>query len=183
MKSDREFIAGIYEKAAVLQTELPTAGIDDVKISFFEKFNVLRRPHIVGLAFAAVCFLVIVAGMNGAFSGIGVSDKTEVTEYQQPQVFVRSNENAGLMMFSEMDIQFEVSVTVKDIVSGEDTVKIECIAKDDADGRFVIGEEFVVTMTMIEYENTYPEGMSEGKVYTFTVYDTEDGFRVIPFIN
>lgn len=180
MKSDREFIAGIYEKAAVLQAELPTAGIDDVKISFFEKFNVLRRPYAAGLALVAVCFLVIVAGMNGVFSGFNVSDKTEAT--QQPQVFVRSNDNVGLMMLNEMDIQFEVSVTVKDIVSEEDTVKIECIAKDNADGRFVIGEEFVVTMTAIEYENTYPEGMAEGKVYTFTVYDTEDGFRVIPFI-
>ena len=181
MKSDREFIAGIYEKAAVLQAEQPIAGTDDAKISFFEKFNVLRRPYAVGLAFVAVCFIVIVAGVNGVFSRPGIDDISNVTQ-QQPQVFVRSNENAGLMTLSEMDIQFEVSVTVKDIVSGEDTVKIECIAKDNADGRFVIGEEFVVTMTAIEYENTYPEGMAEGKVYTFTVYDTEDGFRVIPFI-
>lgn len=180
MKSDREFIAGIYDKAAALQDELPTAGNDDVKVSFFEKFNWSGRPYVAGLAFAAVFLLVIAGTAVGAFKGFIAGD---AADNEQPQVYARSNDNIGLMMLSEPDIEFQISVTVKDIVFEENTVRIKCIAVNNSEGRFEAGEEFVVSMTRIEYENAYPDGITEGKAYTFDVYDTEEGFRVVPFIN
>ncbi|MBQ9766043.1 MAG: hypothetical protein IJW18_07585 [Lachnospiraceae bacterium] len=192
MKSDREFIAGIYEKAA-RQTEMmnsfvaagASASTDGLtKERGLTKIvsnitDALRKNGNRGfvLAGAAVAMVLLVTLTTVLHTNVDFGIDNKVIDNKA--IDATGSSETGIMSLRELAYEFEVVVNVKDIISEEDIVKIDCVLLRSSNEEDAIGTRVILTLESDEYNTMYPDGVLMDGEYTFTVCASVEGYSIV----
>lgn len=182
MKSNEEFIAGIYRKAEaqrasmnrieIEQAETATMtgwqGLQTWKERFQENSWRYARRGTVMLAAAAACLVLVVQSgkvMPGAPVGAPTSGEPDIRQTEDYGISMASLEEEPVMQARSMELQESYQVEAELVLVEGLTLHYQ--VKET-------GEELVLTLTAEELALYYPNGVEEGSLQKLLLTEEEE---------
>lgn len=186
MKSDREFIDGIYAKAAAIRAaEKP--GESALQAGSSEKDGQpsagLRRGA-VAFAVLAACLALLVRFYPMPFIGEEAETPQPRTQAEDPKVSAQpfglpaEDEGAGTPSPRTFSTQFRIVAVVLEVKEEEGATVVLYEVKEGVEGIVEDGEEIRITIPQEELELYYPDGVKTGSVQALSVYEKENGLAL-----